>query len=199
MLPSLRKAPFRWARKGELHVSFSSASTCVRAYVRVGACVRAHEELLLLRVHVERCKSLCLCVFYVILTFTLNGVCSMLVSYLYYFMVRNAGPRCSVIFAVCLPFTCVVFVPFWELLGHELGRSTSLMLSCWLCGVTPRLLKRSLLTVVWSGLGMLPEWRIAGRLRTPEEMERWCCQGLAVSWFACFLVWLGTWVQVGFA
>ena len=57
----------------------------------------------------------------------------MLMSYLYYYMARNAGPRCSAIFAVCLPFTCVVFVSFWELLGHKLGRSTSLMLSCGLC------------------------------------------------------------------
>ena len=38
------------------------------------------------------------------------------------------------------------------------------MLTCWLYGVIPRLLKRSLLTVVWNGLGMLPEWRIAGCL-----------------------------------
>ena len=91
-----------------------------------------------------------LCLQYVITIFTLNSVCSMLVSYLDYFMVRNSGPRCSVIFAVCLPFTCCFFVPFWELLGHELGRSTSLMLSCCRCGVTQRILKRSLLTVVWN-------------------------------------------------
>ena len=70
----------------------------------------------------------------VILTFTLNGVCSTLAPYLYQFMVWNAGPRCSVIFAICLPFTCVVFVLFWGLLGHKLGWSASLMLSCLFCG-----------------------------------------------------------------
>ena len=68
-------------------------------------------ELLLPRVHVD-IYSKSLYFQSVILTFTLNGVCSMLVPYLYQFMVWNAGPRCSVIFAICLPFTCVVFVLF---------------------------------------------------------------------------------------
>ena len=48
--------------------------------------------------------------------------------------------RCSMIFADCLPFTCVVFVLFWGLLGHKLGRSACLMLSCLFCGVTLGLL-----------------------------------------------------------
>ena len=99
-----------------------------------------------LDIHIERC------------------VCSILVPYLYYVMVRSPGPLCSVIFAVYLPFSCVVFIPIWEFLGHELGWNTSLMLSCWLCGVIGKLLKRSLPTVFWSSLDMLPEWRIAGCL-----------------------------------
>ena len=140
-------------------------------------------ELLKPSVHGDCCKSQYL--LSVISTFTLNCVCSLLVSYLHYVMVGNAGPRCSVIFAIFLPFTCVSFVPCWKLLGHILGRSTSLMLSCWLCTVTPRLLRGSLLTSVWSSLGTLPESRIGRCLGkflfvtfppwslTLEPQERW--------------------------